>query len=169
MRLIQNSGTDRVVDLMRPHLLPGHQLGCVTPSFSLFAFAELRDALAKLERVQLILPPTNDGLDLLGSEGDHAARNRLQSRWLANPCAKWLSGKVELRRALGCVPQGAAVMRAPDGNADQVVLGSFAFSTDGLGLTPGNPLNLIQASESANEAAQLGNTLNTRRSSASSF
>ncbi|MBL8484061.1 MAG: helicase, partial [Rhodocyclaceae bacterium] len=33
--------------------------------------------------------------------------------------------------------------------------GSFAFSTDGLGLTPGNPLNLIQASESTAEAAQL--------------
>ena len=147
MRLVHNSGTDRVIDLMRPHLLPGQQLGCVTPSFSLFAFAELRDALSKLERVQLILPPTHDGLDLLGSEGDRAARNRLQSRWLANQCAKWLGGKVELRRAHASVPQGAAVMRAPDGIAEQVVLGSFAFSTDGLGLTPGNPLNLIQASE----------------------
>lgn len=46
-------------------------------------------------------------------------------------------------------------MRAPDGTPEQVVLGSFALSTDGLGLTPGNPLNLIQASESAGEAAQL--------------
>jgi len=35
------------------------------------------------------------------------------------------------------------------------VLGSFAFSTDGLGLTPGNPLSLIQASESTDEATQL--------------
>jgi hypothetical protein len=82
MKLIHNTGADRVIDLMRPHLKHGNQLGCVTPSFSLFAFAELRDAL-------------------------------------------------------------------------QVVLGSFAFSTDGLGLTPGNPLSLIQASESADEAAQL--------------
>lgn len=159
MKLINNSGADRVIDLMLPHLLPGHQLGCVTPSFSLFAFAEVRDALAKLERVQLILPPADDGLDFLGGEGDRAARNRLQSRWLANQCAKWLDGKVELRRAHGRVPQGAAVMRAPDGTAEQVVLGSFAFSTDGLGLTPGNPLNLIQASESVDEAAQLARWL----------
>lgn len=34
-------------------------------------------------------------------------------------------------------------------------LGSFAFSTSGLGLTLGNPLNLIQTSETADEAAQL--------------
>jgi hypothetical protein len=159
MKLIQNSGSDRVIDLMRPHLKSGHQLGCVTPSFSLFAFAELRDALAELDRAQLILPPTDDGLEFLGGEGDRAARNRLQSRWLANQCAKWLGGKVELRRAHGRIPQGAAVMRSPDGTADQVVFGSFAFSTDGLGLTPGNPLNLIQASDSADEAAQLARWL----------
>jgi hypothetical protein len=159
MKLIQNSGVDRVVDLMRPHLKAGHQLGCVTPSFSLFAFAELRDALAKLDRVQLILPSTDHELDFLGGEGDRAARNRLQARWLANQCAKWLSDKAETRQAHGRVPQGAAVMRAPDGTPEQVVLGSFAFSTDGLGLTPGNPLNLIQASESTDEAAQLARWL----------
>lgn len=156
MKLVNNSGSNRVIDLLRQHLKPGRQLGCVTPWFSLFAFAELRDALAKLQRVQLILPSTDDALDFLGGEGDRVARNRLQSRWLANQCTKWLEERVDLRRAHGRVPQGAAVMRAPDGTPEQVVLGSFALSSDGLGLTPGNPLNLIQASESAGEAAQLG-------------
>ena len=155
MRLIHNTGADRVIDLMRPHLQRGSQLGLVSPSFSLFAFAELRDALAGLEKVQLILPPDDEGLEFLGGEGDRATRNRLQARWLAVQCAKWISDKVELRRALGPVPQGAAVMRKPDATPEQVVLGSFAFSTDGLGVTPGNPLSLIQASESADEASQL--------------
>ena len=155
MKLIHNTGADRVIDLMRPHLKPGNQLGCVTPSFSLYAFAELRDALSGLDRVQLILPPDDEELEFLGGEGDRAARNRLQARWLANQCAKWISEKVDLRRALGPVPQGAAVMRKPDATPEQVVLGSFAFSTDGLGLTPGNPMSLIQASESADEAMQL--------------
>jgi superfamily II DNA or RNA helicase len=159
MKLVHNSGNDRVIDLLRPHLKPGNQFGCVTPSFSLFAFSELRDSLAKLGRVQLILPPANDALDLFGGEGDRAARNRLQARWLANQCAKWLSGTVELRRAHGRVPQGAVVMRGHDGAVTQAVLGSFAFSTDGLGLTPGNPLNLIQASESAEEATRLAGWL----------
>jgi hypothetical protein len=155
MRLVPNSGVDRVIDLVRPHLMPGSQLGCVTPSFSLFAYAELRDALAKLERVQLILPPTDDALEFLGGDGDRANRNRLQARWLANQCAQWLTSKVDLRRAHGRVPQGAAVMRDGQGATEQVVLGSFALSTDGLGLTPGNPLNLIQASESGAEATEL--------------
>ena len=155
MKLIHNTGADRVIDLMRPHLKHGSQLGLVSPSFSLFAFAELRDALAGLEKVQLILPPDDEGLEFLGGEGDRATRNRLQARWLAVQCAKWISNKAELRRALGPVPQGAAVMRDAQATPEQVVLGSFAFSTDGLGVTPGNPLSLIQASESADEASQL--------------
>ena len=159
MKLIHNTGADRVIDFMRPHLKRGNQLSCVTPSFSLYAFAELRDALSVLDRVQLILPPDNEELKFLGGEGDRAARNRLQARWLANQCAKWISEKVDLRRALGPVPQGAAVMRKPDATPEQVVLGSFAFSTDGLGLTPGNPMSLIQASESADEAMQLAKWL----------
>ncbi|BBA33680.1 DNA-dependent ATPase, SNF2 family protein [Methylocaldum marinum] len=153
--MIHNTGADRVIDLIRPHLKHGNQLGCVTPSFSLYAFAEMREALSVLDRVQLILSPDDGALEFLGAEGDRAARNRLQARWLANQCANWISRKVDLRRALGPVPQGAVVMRTPDATPEQVVLGSLAFSTAGLGLTPGNPLSLIQASESADEAAQL--------------
>ena len=155
MKLIHNTGADRVIDLIRPHLKHGNQLGCVTPSLSLYAFAEMREALSVLDRVQLILSPDDGALEFLGAEGDRAARNRLQARWLANQCANWISRKVDLRRALGPVPQGAVVMRKPDATPEQVVLGSLAFSTAGLGLTPGNPLSLIQASESADEAAQL--------------
>ncbi|MFT7042345.1 MAG: hypothetical protein ACJAW7_001102 [Candidatus Azotimanducaceae bacterium] len=155
MKLIHNAGADRVIDLMRPHLVRGNRLGCVTPSLSLYAFEELRDALDCLVGVQLILPPDDETLGLEGNDADRAARNRLQARWLANQLASWISSKVELRRSQGPVPQAAAVMLGPDGIPKQVVMGSFAFTTDGLGLTPGNPLNLIQASESAAEAAQL--------------
>lgn len=155
MKLIPNKGDARVIDLMRPHLIPGNGLDCVTPVFSIFAFAELHQALNTLKRVQLILPAESEDLELLGSESDRAARNRLQARWLANQCAKWITDKVELRRASGAVPQGVAVMRGTDGKPAQVLLGAFAFSTSGLGLTPGNALNLIQSSETTGEAEQL--------------
>ncbi len=155
MKLIRNTGTDRVIDLIQPHLRSGNQLDCISPTFSLFAFAQLRAALFDLGRIHLILPSEEGLLELLGADGDRADRNRLQARWLANQCLKWLSEKVDIRRALGPVPQGAVVMRAEDAKPEQVILGSLAFSTAGLGLTPGNPLSLIQASESSDEAVQL--------------
>jgi hypothetical protein len=160
MKLIHNTGTDRVIDLIRPHLKSGGLLGCVTPEFSLFAFAEMRELLSVMQKVQLVLPPGDDALEFLGKEDDRSARNRLQARWLALQCAKWVTDKVALRRALGPVPQGAAVICDAEANPEQVVLGSFAFSTDGLGLTPGNPLSLIQASESVEEATQLAQWFN---------
>ena len=155
MKLIPNTGADRVIDLIRLHLKRGSHLGCVSPTFSLFAFAELQESLAGLKQVQMILPLEDDVLEFLGGSGDRAARNRLQTRWLALRCAHWISEKVELRRAPGKVPQGAVVLSDAQAKPEQVVLGSFAFSTDGLGLTPGNPLSLIQASESLAEATGL--------------
>lgn len=155
MKLVQNRGADRVVDLLRPHLQAERSMGFLSPRFSLFAFAELRQELARLAKAQLVLPADPADLELLGTEADRPSRNRLQSRWLANQCAQWLGGKVEVRLAPGRIPQGIAVMREADGTPSQVAMGSVALSSDGLGLTPGNPLSLTQASETGEEAALL--------------
>jgi len=155
MKLVQNRGADRVVDLLRPHLQADRSMGFLSPRFSLFAFAELRQELARLAKAQLVLPADPADLELLGTEADRPSRNRLQSRWLANQCAQWLGGKVDVRLASGRIPQGIAVMREVDGTPSQVAMGSVALSSDGLGLTPGNPLSLTQASETGEEAALL--------------
>ena len=119
MRIVGNTGTDRVVDLLRPRLRQGSRLDVVSPSFSLFAFAELLDLLSGIEKAQPLLPPAEADLALLGSESDRAARNRLQARWLARRCAQWVTEKVELRQVRaqpptrgGCVAQFPGTGRA---------------------------------------------------------
>jgi SNF2 family DNA or RNA helicase len=155
MKIVQNGGTDRVIDLLRSRLTSGSLLDIVTPSFSLFAFSEMLKELAALSKCRLLLPSVTTELSILGSEADRAARNRLQNRWIASCLIQWLQAKAELKFAPGVVPQGAFVVR--DGNLAplQVLLGSLSFSTEGIGLTPGNPLNLIQASETPEEALSL--------------
>ncbi len=155
MKLLRNTGTERVVDLVRPWLRKGAQVDLVTPTFSLFAFGELLDDLGQLAKARLVLPPPGEDMALLGSPADRAARNRLQTRWLARRCATWIEQKVDLRSAQSKVPQGAIVVRNQTADPEQVVLGSFSFSTDGLGITPGNPLSLIQASETPEESRLL--------------
>ena len=155
MRIVSNTGTDRVVDLIQPWLQSGHQIDLASDAFSLHAFGELAEKLSRMANARLVLPPDDAELSLFGSDADRAARNRLQGRWLARRCAEWIEKKVEVRRADRSVPQGAIVLRNGDGLPQQAVLGSFSFSTDGLGLAPGNPLNLIQASESAEESERL--------------
>src|SRR5664280_2064663 len=155
MNLVRNAGAERVIDLVRPWVGSGNKLDIVTPALSLFAFAEVFGEVSKLDQARLLLPSDETDLTFLGSAADRGARNRLQARWLAKRCASWLQDKVELRRAHGSVPQGAIVLRDHDGRPQQAVLGAFAFSTEGLGITPGNPLSLIQASETTEESALL--------------
>lgn len=155
MRLLKNSGTDRLVDLLDPKLQKDSQLDLITPEFSLFAFSALQSKLETLKQSNIVLPAVDGELKLLGNEADRAARNQLQSRWLAKRCAEWSKAKAEIRLAKGKVPQGVAVIRDATGAAQQVVMGSFGLTSDGLGITPGNPLNLIQASDTADEAAML--------------
>ena len=155
MRIVSNIGTDRVFDFIRPCLRAGNQIDLVSDALSLHAFGELAEKLTPLARARIILPPDNATLGLHGTASDRAARNRLQGRWLAKLCAEWVNSKAEVRRADQPIPQGAVVLRNCDGSPLQVVLGSFSFSTNGLGLAPGNPLNLIQASESLEENLRL--------------
>jgi hypothetical protein len=159
MKFVSNAGTDRVLDLLRPWLKEDNGLDMVSPMLSLFAFAEILGDAAKLAHARLVLPTTqmegNDELFLLGSTKDRANRNKLQGPWLAHKLAVWLEQKGSIRQASGNIPQGALVLRDHRSNAQQAILGSFSFSTEGLGLTPSNPLSLIQASETPAEAQRL--------------
>ena len=71
MRLVKNSGIDRVVDALREVLRPETSLDIASPAFSLFAFAEVRSLLEQVASCRLILP-TIQGVDLnlVGSEVD---------------------------------------------------------------------------------------------------
>jgi hypothetical protein len=162
VKFIRNAGVDRTIDLVSPWRKTNHEIDMATSSLSLFAFAELLTELTTLSKARLILPRADNDLLLLGTENDRAARNRLQSRWLAKQFAEWIQNKVELRIVTGTVPQGAVVLRDANSQPKQAVLGSFSFSTDGLGISPSNPLNLIQASETTEECAQLSQWFDTQ-------
>ena len=155
MKFVRNAGSDRVLDIMRPTLTNGRQLDIVTPTLSLFAFAELIRESGELAKCRLVLPPAKAELQLLGSAPDRAARNRLLSHWLAKRMVQWIQDKAEVKLANGPVPQGVFVVRDGNSRPIQALQGSLAFSTDGLGVTPGNPMNLIQASETPEEASLL--------------
>ena len=85
MRIVSNTGTERVVDLIQPWLRPGNRLDLASGSLSLHAFGELAEKLSRMAEARLVLPPEDTELGLFGADGDRAARNRLQGRWLARP------------------------------------------------------------------------------------
>ena len=156
MRLIKNSGNDRVIDELRQCLRSKSSLDIASPEFSLFAFGELQDLLAGVGQVRLALPsPERSDWAMLGTEADRASRNRLQTRWLAKQCADWVAKKAEVKQASSSIPQSAMVVRSDAGVPNRVITGTSSFSTSGLGLTPNHQLSLIQSTESADECTLL--------------
>ena len=157
MKLIKNIGNDRVIDEMRRNIAPPTSLDAASPAFSLFAFAELRDLLEKLDSCRLIVPAKNVGdLGWTGSEADRSFRNRLQLHLLARECASWIKKKVELRSAPAVLPQSILISRTENLEPHRVITGNCSFTTEGLGITPGNQFSLIQCSEQPEESAMLG-------------
>lgn len=142
-----------MIDILREAIRLGASLDIASPALSLFGFFELRDLLDHVADSRLLLPLHADGdLTFLGSEADRAARNRLQVRWLARECAKWIREKTEVRASSAPLPQSAYLVRHPDTAKNRMITGHCPLSTDGLGLTPGNQLSLIQCTETPEEA-----------------
>jgi len=124
MRLIKNAVNDRVVDELRKVLTPRSTLDMATPAFSLFAFAELQDALDGLSCCRLALPVgASDDLGLLGSGADRASRNRLEVRRLAKTCSSWVDRKVEVRDAPANLPQSMYVSGPAEDSAQRATTG----------------------------------------------
>jgi hypothetical protein len=152
MRLISNSGNDRVLDALRRALPGAGHLDVVSPEFSLLAFSELRNTLEGLSKCRIVLPgDKNSDIRLLGGDADRVFRNRLQARSLARACVAWLKAKVEVRGSPGPLPQAALIAGDGKDGGSLAITGNCAFSTGGLGLTPENQYGLIQCSESATE------------------
>lgn len=155
MRLIRNSGNDRVIDALHKSLTPPSSLDLASPVLSLFAFAELRDLLEELEGCRAVLGFNGEDPGFVGTDADRPFRNRLNSHWLARECAAWIKRAVELRAAPGPLPQSILVSGKPGAQTHRVITGNCAFSTEGLGITPGNQFSLIQCSEKADESQVL--------------
>jgi SNF2 family DNA or RNA helicase len=152
MKLIENTGTNRVVDVLRQAAQQGSSLDIASPAWSLFAYSAIRDVLDKAARSRLIVSTDpNGGSTLLGSAGDRAARNSLQARWLARRCAEWIRTKVDVRCSSTPLPQSAYYIGHQDATQSRVITGNCPLTTDGLGLAPGNQLSLIQCAEAPEE------------------
>src|SRR3546814_10409761 len=79
-----------------------------------------------------------------------AARGKLQGRWLAKIAVEWLSKHAEVRHVPTAPPQSMIIIS--ENRNRHVLTGTCGFTTDGLGVTPGDRLGLVQLSDTEAEA-----------------
>lgn len=151
MKLLPNSGNQRVVDCLQSWLKPGSSLDIMSPEFSLHAFSEISDQLKKAGSCRMLLgADTALSSTLFGGDGDIAARNKLQGRWLAKIAAEWLTKHADVRHVPTAPPQSMIVISNQEER--YVLTGTCSFTTEGLGVTPGDRLGLVQLSDTDAEA-----------------
>ncbi|MGR9224005.1 helicase-related protein [Rhizobium leguminosarum] len=151
MELIKNTGRERVLDKLEEWLKSGSAVDIMSPSLSLHAFAEVRELLKRADSVRLLLEDRASLTPLLfGGHSDIGYRNKLQSRWHAKATLDWLGRHVQVRYA-EMLPQSMAIVR--NANLNRAAIGACSLTTEGLGITPGSRLGLVQATSSDDETA----------------
>jgi len=160
MKLLRNSGNERVIDQLRDWLRPGASVDLMSSEFSLHAFAEMQDMMVKLGRVRLLLGEEKSLIkSLFGGAADISYRGKLQGRWLARAAHDWIKNHAEIRHAAAPPPQSMIVVNG--GAAQHAVLGTCAFTTEGLGITANKELGLIQTTDTNEETAAFADWFQT--------
>jgi len=154
LKLIKNTGSDRVIDELKLSLHKGAAFDLASPALSLFAFGELFLALSTVGKTRLLLSDLAlQPHALVGSASERPFRNRLSAFANARRLSDWIAADRDVKIASKALPQ--AFMAVSNSAASHVITGACPFVTDGFGLTPSDQFGLVQAAETAEESAQL--------------
>lgn len=150
MRVLSSSEGDTLTSFLKSFAQGGQRFDVAVPALSVFAVAVI-DGLTKAGQVRLLLPADGD-LTLLGDTADRIGRSKLHHRRLTHEVSRWLRTVVQLRRSPKPVPQGLIIIRDQAGVPIAAIVGSFALSTSGLGISAGNPMSFVQIFENEEAA-----------------
>ena len=153
-------------DDLKRQLQPGGRIRCVAPSFSIYAFEALREALEKTDHFdfifsgpsfvadgtgvapphrQFIISPAMRPKDLVGTPFEIRLRNRMTARATAQDCAQWIrtTARFKANIAGGNVPGFLSAERT-DGLTTYTNLSGFTAAD--LGYEPDSGLSMINKS-----------------------
>lgn len=148
----------RVVDELKSELNKGSKLSVISAYFTIYAYAELKKELNKIDNLRFIFTePTfvhkdqelireyyierNPEKKMSGNEFEIKLRNEMKQAAIAKECAQWLEKKAEiksLRQANPAQPR-LVYIENPDDNVS--INGTVDFTSDGLGITPSNRID----------------------------
>lgn len=152
-KMLDNKRNGSVADELRENISKGSKLSVMTAYFTIYAFAELKKELMKVDGVRMLFTdpvfikneeePSREyyidhpaGQTLSGNQYEIKLRNEMCQASVARECAQWLERKAQIKMFTS--PNSAQPRLVYiDNGADSVSInGTVDFTTEGLGLTP---------------------------------
>lgn len=148
----------RVVDEIKEELNKGSKLSIISAYFTIYAYAELKKELSKIENMRFIFTePTfvhkeqelireyyierNPEKKISGNEFEIKLRNEMKQAAIAKECAQWLEKKAEIKSLRQANPAQPRLVYIENPEDSVSINGTVDFTSDGLGITPSNRLD----------------------------
>ena len=148
----------RVVDELKVELNKGSKLSVVSAYFTIYAYAELKKELSRIDNMRFIFTePTfvhkdqelireyyierNPEKKMSGNEFEIKLRNEMKQAAIAKECAQWLEKKAEIKSLRQANPAQPRLVYIENPEDNVSINGTVDFTSDGLGITPSNRLD----------------------------
>ena len=148
----------RVVDELKAELRKGSKLSVISAYFTIYAYAELKKELSKIDNMRFIFTePTfvhkeqelireyyierNPEKKISGNEFEIKLRNEMKQAAIAKECAEWLEKKAEIKSLRKANPAQPRLVYIENTEDCVSINGTVDFTSDGLGITPSNRLD----------------------------
>lgn len=148
----------RVVDELKAELDKGSKLSVISAYFTIYAFAELKKELSKIDNMRFIFTePTfvhkdqelireyyierNPEKKMSGNEFEIKLRNEMKQAAIAKECAQWLEKKAEIKSLRQANPAQPRLVYIENPEDNVSINGTVDFTSDGLGITTSNRLD----------------------------
>lgn len=149
---------NKVVDELKAELKKGSKLSIISAYFTIYAYAELKKELNKIDNMRFIFTePTFVKKDrelirefyidhtkekmVSGNEYEIKLRNEMKQAAIAKECAAWLSEKSEIKSLKNANPAQPRLVYCENDEDAFSINGTVDFTSDGLGITPSNRLD----------------------------
>lgn len=157
-KVLDNKLNGKVCDELKENLRKGSKLSVISAYFTIYAYAELKKELAKIDSMRFIFTePTfvkkdrelireyyiesDNEKKVSGNEFEIKLRNEMKQGAIAKECAKWINEKVEIKSLKSANPAQPRLVYIENEEDNLSINGTVDFTSDGLGITNSNRLD----------------------------
>lgn len=159
IKILDNKKYGRIADSLRENILHDSLLSIISAYFTIHAYKELQRELHNIEKMRLLFtePSFIDNStkitreynitsdirnNIAGNKYEIKLRNKLSQAYIAKECANWIKSKVEIKVIKEKNPAENRMIYINNHREDIVITGTVDFTTDGLGTTSSDRLDM---------------------------